>query len=172
MGRRAKRDETAIIKRRSEVARLYLAGVDQVAIAERLAVDQSTVSRDLAALRKEWSASATADIGDHIAEALARLDALERAAWQAWERSGGKRQTVREKKGGPGTGKDTPVEVTTTTEVLTGDPRYLERVHSCIERRCRLLGLDKPTGVDITSKGEVCKIYLVGPNGATPMSMV
>ena len=37
------------------------------------------------------------------------------------------------------------LETITKSEELAGDPRFLGAVLKCVERRCRLLGLDAPT---------------------------
>lgn len=38
--------------------------------------------------------------------------------------------------------------------VNMGDPRYLAGVQWCIEIRCKLLGIEAPKRVDVTSAGE------------------
>lgn len=69
---------SAVAERRRKVAALDLRHVDQVDIARQLDVDQSTVSRDLAALRAEWRAAAVADTDERAARELAELDDMER----------------------------------------------------------------------------------------------
>ena len=78
---------------------------------------------------------------------------MRREYWQAWIRSTeDKEATLTEK-----------VEATTTTrskaqirkEGQAGDPRFLAGVQWCIERRCKLIGLDAPEKHDITSHDRV-----------------
>jgi hypothetical protein len=67
-------------ERRRKVAALYLRHVDQEDIARQLGVDQSTVSRDVAALRSDWRSAAGSDTAEHIAVEVAELDLMERDA--------------------------------------------------------------------------------------------
>ena len=98
-------------------ARLYLAGNSQREIAERVGVTQQQVSLDLEEIRGRWSHAAEGALLEARAQELAKLDHLERTAWEAWDAS---------KASGP------------------GDPRFLQRVLNCIERRVKILGLDAP----------------------------
>ena len=130
--------------RRALVSELYLKGKTQAEIAEQLGVDQSTISRDLTALQKQWKDSAIRNLDEAKARELAKIDALERTYWDAWERSVGQTQIKTIKAKGDPKGAPGQAEQTIRTEDLNGDPRYLAGVMSCIERRCRLLGIDAP----------------------------
>jgi hypothetical protein len=64
-------------ERRRQVAALWLAGHrNQQRIAETLKVNQSTISKDLKALKDEWRAQALEDIDDAKAEDIQRIDQL------------------------------------------------------------------------------------------------
>lgn len=162
-------EETEVLNRRRLVAELYLRGETQVSIAERLGVSQPTVSRDLVAIREEWKARAIEDFKAFIGDALAKIDRLELEYWTAWQSSVGEHTKRTEKlaaadastgAGSPGAVSlptivsIVPIEVTVVTEKLAGDPRFLDGINRCIERRCRLLGLDAPQRTDITSGGK------------------
>lgn len=161
------RQSTELTLRRAKVMDLYLKGESQPAIARKLKLSQPTVSRDLEHCREEWKARAAEDFKAHVAESLARVDRLELEAWRAWERSVGthKKRVEKSEPTIPAPTQETmdplpamaPVdavtEVTVTTEKLNGDPRYLERIAGCIDRRIKLLGLDAPKRVDVTSGG-------------------
>ncbi len=154
------RQSTELTLRRAKVMDLYLKGESQPAIARKLKLSQPTVSRDLEHCRDEWKQRA--------AESLARVDRLELEAWRAWERSVGthKKRVEKSEPTVPVPEQEStdqpaalaPVdaitEVTVTTEKLTGDPRYMERIAWCIDRRAKLLGLDAPKRVDVTSGGQ------------------
>jgi len=71
MGHRTK---SQLARDRRKVADLYLKGVIQVDIAEKLSISQTTVSRDLKYLQKEWQSSALVDIDERKAEELAKVD--------------------------------------------------------------------------------------------------
>lgn len=142
--RRRKGSELARDKR--QIARWYLAGMKQAEIAEKLGIDQSTVSRDLKALQAEWQESTLIDIDAERRKALARIDQLEIEYYEAWLRSCQPKETEASKLvTDQGAGERN--EASLRTEQRDGDPRYLAGVQWCIERRCKLLGLDAPTKI-------------------------
>lgn len=146
----------AIARRRAKVAAMYLLGDTQQEIAKAVGVSQVTVSYDLAAVRKQWLASSLRDFDAMKGEELARLELLEREAWEAWSRSRSAETSSRTEKvlacepAGPVTSKGTvhtpaaliPTKVIreVTTSGRTGDPRYLLQVFRCVEARLKLLG--------------------------------
>ena len=77
MGGRRARTDTTIADRRRLVAGLYARRKTEETIAYELNVAQSTVSRDIAALKQQWRKAAAEDIADVIAQELAELDASE-----------------------------------------------------------------------------------------------
>jgi len=125
------------------VADLYLSGTIQAEIAEQLEVNQSTISRDLKSLRKAWLASALVAIDKAKAQELAKIDRLEREYWTAWVRSCGDTETVKQR-GKPGSKGISTDSIEKTSKEQSGDPRFLAGVQWCIERRCKLFGLDEP----------------------------
>lgn len=141
-----------------DVAHLYLKGRTQHEIAERLSADgdrgysvtQQTVSNDLREIRRRWQESAVCDFGAAMALELAKIDNAEREAWEAWHRSIGQRviTTAGRDNGGTGNGRG---RAQVRTEDQFGDPRYLAQIQSCIDRRCKLLGLDAPVKVAPTN---------------------
>lgn len=109
-------------------AALYLQGKTQTEIAAALGVCQQQVSYDLEIVRQRWLESSVLDFNTKKAEELARIDNLERVAWESWERS----QTIYGKDGKPLKRKS------------PGDPRFLKQVEACIEKRVKILGLNAP----------------------------
>jgi predicted transcriptional regulator len=157
-------EELAQLQRRKRVAELYLAGLTQWETAEKLGVVQSTVSKDLAVIRGEWLASALQDFDARKAEELAKVDRLERVALDAWERSCRDAVSVAtttgrtDKEGAP-----LPDQVTTTVKGQAGDPRFLERVAWCVNKRCEILGLDSPKRLSpVNPDGTPFKVYVGG----------
>jgi len=67
-------------KRRLQVAELYLRRLRQVEIAELLEVDQGTISRDIAYLRKRWQREAQEGLEGRIGQELAELTEMDREA--------------------------------------------------------------------------------------------
>lgn len=136
-------DKTSILVRRRHVSRLALAGVKNQEIADELGVDIAAVRSDLTHLSKQWKREAKRSTDKLIREQLGRLSTLEAEYWEAWEAS--KKPTTKtskQTKKSTKNGDETTAKVDTTT--TSGDPRFLEGVHKCIEQRRKLLGLDAP----------------------------
>ena len=151
-----------IAKRRQLVADLYLSGMVQALIAERLGCSQPTVHRDLKALQKAWLESALIDIDEAKARELAKVDKLEREYWTAWERSCEDAETVRQK-GAPGAEGIKTESIEKTSKGQAGDPRFLAGVQWCIERRCKIIGIDAPQRQELTGRdGGPIKTEAVG----------
>lgn len=140
--------------RQSEISRYYLQGKTQLEIADLLSCSVGTVNRDLQILNKRWLESAQADINARKARELAKLDRLEGQAWESFflsnrviEKGQGKRKTPSAKSGG----RDKESFNQFVKEVETaGDPRFLNIVADCIERRCRIIGIDAPGKIEVT----------------------
>jgi hypothetical protein len=172
-------EKLAILERRRHVAARYLRSQTQGEIARSLEVDIRTIKRDLAFIRQEWRQDAVRDVGEWQAAELAKLDALERTCWEAWERSLLAREiseTRRVQDDAP-PGKDDEsgphrarVEALLRREQRDGNPRFLEGVLSCIKRRCEILGLDAPKGGEPVTQTNVVLNWglLVGRPPAGP----
>lgn len=79
---RAKGKELERESRRREVAAILLSGItNQTAIAEQLGVDQSTISRDISHVKKQWQVEAVQDIGEAKGKDLERTESLIVALW-------------------------------------------------------------------------------------------
>lgn len=134
------RKKTELADRRKDVATRYLRGEQQAEIAGALGVDIATISRDLATLRSLWLESAVRDFDAARAQELAKIDAVEREYWEAWERSKQNKEISTQE-----IGADKKVKkASLRKEGQSGNPAYLDGVLKCIERRCQILGLDAP----------------------------
>ena len=143
-----RRDAAQLARDRRRIAEMYLHGVLQADIADELHIDQSTVSRDLKALQDEWRASSLIDIDEAKARELARIDELERTYWDGWRRS--KEDAEIERTRATETQRDGKrYEAGTEKRGQAGDPRFLQGVGWCIERRCKLVGIDAPEKQEI-----------------------
>jgi transposase len=76
--------------RRSLVGKMYLSHVAQDEIARRLKVDQSTISRDIKALKKQWMQDGAKDIAEFISQEIAELNEMEQQAAIEFGAKGGK----------------------------------------------------------------------------------
>lgn len=144
------RTEDQIRQDRARAAELYKEGWTQSRIAQEIGVSQAQISYDLAAIRKEWRESALRDFDAAKMRELEKIDLIESEAWEAYHRSKEERQkAVKEKVEGDTSGR-TKVQV--TTEKVDGDPRFLSQIMACIDRRCKILGINAPERHELTGK--------------------
>ena len=122
--------------RREKVAKLYLEGKTQNELAALFGVNQSTISRDLEAIRKQWQEQALLHFDEIKSHELARIDRLEREYWDAWEESKKNAETVVQKAKEDGT-----KEATKTSKGQSGNPSFLAGIQWCIEQRLKIFGV-------------------------------
>jgi len=148
-----KRSNFQVKQDRVKIAEQYLRGHSQSEIADKLGLTQQQISYDLQAIQAEWLKNTTMALDEYKARELAKIDHAERCYWEAWERSieEFRSRTIKAK----GIKADQKIqakpeqaEQTIYTENRCGDPRFLDGVLKCIERRCKLLGLDAPAKVE------------------------
>ena len=134
---------------REEIARRLLRGETQAAVARDLGVSRSQVGYDLDVLRRRWVQDSLTAFDARVAIELAKLEELERTCWEAWERSRGafSRTTTRSRQNVSRSG--TQGEATVERHERDGDPRFLEGILKCIDRRIRLVGADAPIRIDL-----------------------
>ena len=161
-----------IDERRRRVSELYLRAVRQVDIADELDVTQGTISTDIAWLRKQWREEFLHNVDERVSDELARIDELERVAWEAWERSVGEvKQSTTERVGRDLAAIDEGARGIQREKLVVhkrdqaGDPAFLARVAWCIQRRCELLGLDSPQRHELTgSDGAPVELIVAFPH--------
>lgn len=156
-------DSVRVAQRRQKVAELYLKGLTQWEIAHQMGVAQVTISRDLRKLQKRWLARAESDLLRKRAMELAKIDRVERMAWEGWTKSTADAVTVttRMERGSPPPSSaasrlrgasaracrgvsNHPTARRVLERVVRGqcgDVRFLEMVCKCIDQRSKLLGL-------------------------------
>ncbi len=144
MGRNLKavrlRKRSSLDERRARVAKLYHQGVMLKDIASTVKVSVLTVQKDLAALHAQWLEDGKAMYAQRQVGELQRLDALEAEAAEAWAKS--KEISITEMDETSVGGKDGEKTISRTTRRhQVGDPRFLVEMRSCIEQRCKILGL-------------------------------
>lgn len=139
-----------IEKRRQDISALYLQQKTQVEIAVLLGMDQQLVSYDLKAIHARWLKEAVQNLDERKALELQKIDAVEREAWAAWERSQAPRKiTLTESteggesilENGTRVPKSPLRKASVRREGQGGDPRFLERIQKCIDQRCAILGV-------------------------------
>jgi len=128
----------ATAQRRQMITELYLQGWSQSEIAQHLEVAQSTISKDVQHVRRQWEKSALRNFDQLRAQEVHKLDFVEREAWAAWERSQKPSQSAVVTDQGGATGQRTRKSL----KHQIGDPRFLDQVNKCVAQRRALMGLD------------------------------
>lgn len=120
-----------------------------------------TVNNDINALIKEWEKDRISEINKQKLIELEKVNKLERTYWMAWEKSIEDYEKKAKKiKGALGTDKKgnalkpSEQELQTTNMISFGNPAYLAGIERCIERRCKILGINAPKEVDVKTNGE------------------
>ena len=163
----------------ARIAELYLSGTKQADIAATLGVSQPQISYELKKLQKRWAASAIRNLDAAKGEELAKIDNLELEYWACWRKSGGevKSKSVEREKivldeenkihkgaaglaqvGAEGVKEGEIVRTIERSEIRIGETKFLDGVQWCIERRCKLLGIDVPAKASIT--GDILAAYI------------
>lgn len=150
---RPKRGKFEIKKTRNQIVELYIQGKYQSEIGEMLSLSQPQISYDLKLIQKEWAKKTTFNLDEYKKKELARIDLIEREAWIEWDRS--KKEIESRTTKAMGVKKDkkgklssSAIDNTNKTQGRIGDSKFLEVVLKCIERRCKLLGIDAPAKVE------------------------
>ena len=108
-------------------------------VAETIGISESTASRDIAAVKKLWREEMIEHVDVMVARDLAELGMVKQEAWWCYEQS-------------VANGEHTETETVladgkTITTTVTSNPKAdlnaLKLVQSCIEKKRKILGLDK-----------------------------
>jgi len=91
------------------------------------------------------------------ARELAKVDRLEREYWTAWGRSCKDAETLRQEGSG-----EKPSRVVKIKRPRNGDPAFLRGVQWCIERRCKIIGVDAPSKSELTGKDGREIVFRIG----------
>ena len=139
--------ELYLSERQLAVADLYFRKhLSAEKIAIQLGVHINTVYNDKAKILKEYQMKRLEKVQTYLNMMDLQLNAVEREAWDAWERSIGKNTKKVRKSNSDGEWE----EIITETE-LVGDPRFLTIILSAQDRRIRIFGLDQPKEIIIST---------------------
>ena len=122
---------------------MYLRSEPQWKIAQHFGVHPGQISRDLRVIQKQWQEQTQLNLDEAKVRELAKLDEIERQAWDAWEKSRKDAETM-EVTGMAQGGRGKPDKVKKITKGQAGDSRFLAIVLECQKRRAEILGLDAP----------------------------
>ena len=127
--------------RRRQVARLLAmqGGMTGKEVAETIGISESTASRDIAAVKKLWREEMIEHVDVMVARDLAELGMVKQEAWWCYQQSiENGEETVTETVLADGK------EIVTTVKTNPkADLHALKLVQSCIEKKRKILGLDK-----------------------------
>ena len=151
--KRAVKTDVRAHERRTRIAALYLKGIRSYRdIAKEMGVVISTVCKDLKAIKEDWKQLYAKDFSEAVAEVLAEIEVVKQTAWLEWEKSRGTHRKIRREKKPGQKGITESIE----TEELCGDPRYLDKVEWCINKKIEILGLEAPKKInmDVGASGD------------------
>lgn len=129
----------------------------QQQIADKLGMTRQMVGYDIKQMKREWMARAHASRDKHMAAELRRYDDLERTYREQWLKSQEDvTVTTRHYEPDPDNTAQ-PRLVRMDTRVIpggAGEEKWLVRIESVMAQRRKMLGVDAPVGLDVTSKGD------------------
>lgn len=133
-------------------------------------VAKSTVGRDIQACREEWRAERVRDVDEWVSSELARLSLAEEQLWRAMRKSSApsRKTLVRSRQVLVGDEVRTLTNTWTETTEREADPRYFKVLVDIVDRRSKLLGLDRPRSIDLNAFGAVFTVDL--GNSGPPLS--
>ena len=131
-----------------------LKGMPQHKMAEQLAVTAAQICYDLRIITAEWQKNTLSDIEAIKAIEIEKINKTEYEAWEAWERSKSDRQTTR-----TGTNNNGSYEETVTS-TSCGDPRYLEVIMKCCNKRLEIFGA---LGKDAAGAANTGQVFVLRP---------
>ena len=150
-----KRTKPQIEKDEILISNLYLKGYSYRAIAKVFKEDKDRkyslshvqIGEDIKRMLSEWKADRETNIDEWVNIELEKIAKLEQEYWEAWEKSKTDYTKVKHKTGRNYLGESE--EKTIEESIMLGDPRFLAGIERCIQKRCDLLGLDKPKELTI-----------------------
>lgn len=161
-----------------------------------ISVSVSTVSSYIKKFIKEHKAERLEALDDQKRTELMKLDRLEQVYWAAWEQSvgifvsrsyGGWEKGIEGAKGAgvkklsiniedniisdsakaaARNSKENKKYVNITETASVGDVRFLMGVERCIEKRCKLLGLDAPIVIEDKTRKRVSRVINISVHGS------
>jgi hypothetical protein len=142
----AKNTRTQLERERDldSLATHYLHGKTHTELASLFGVSRQQITYDLRTLQQRWLASSLVNFDAAKAKELAKIDALERTYYEAWERSLGQKETkTAERTSGVATDR---VKAVSRQEQRDGNPAFLLGIQWCIQQRCKVLAIvQKPS---------------------------
>lgn len=133
-----------------DISRLYLRGyglaqiTDWISVNRDYALSGDSIRQDLRKIHRLWLDEMLVNYDEVMARELARIDNLEFAYWQEYERSKQDAVELEEERTRGVSGMTKEERTRKKTSARLADTRYLAGVQWCIEQRCKMLGLYAP----------------------------
>lgn len=165
-----KRGPASICKDRLEIIEYYLQGKNYREIAtliskeRKYSISHATVATDVKFVLNEWKEQREDKVELYITIELAKIDKLEREYWEAWEKSK-ENYTAKANKTQTGTttrGDIMLIEKAEREVIECGDPRFLQGIERCVQKRIDLLGLEAAKTLNIMNISETT-VFRVKP---------
>jgi hypothetical protein len=166
----AKRDELERERDFGFEASLYLRGATLQKISDALAdfylkeegremkLSLRSILNDLEVIHQRWINSALVDFSAAKAKELAKLDEVERACWEGFNKAMAKKvtETVNES---DGDGEKPAKRYRSTVkedDVISGK-YWIDTILACIDKRCKILGLFSPEKYQVDWRADAAK---------------
>lgn len=160
-----KRSKQQIIDDRAKIADMFLKSYSHRQITEQLnaqnpySLSAQQILRDIHVIISDWKTSTSALIDERMEQDLMKLEKIENEAWEAWDRSRGKKITK------TATESDGVKTKQIKEEQLIGEPKFLDLIRQVLQDRANLLGYMAPKKVDTSVSISVTnKIAEMGPD--------
>lgn len=143
------------------ISEMYLKGYSYRQIATLIEKDKTRnytlshvqIGDDVKRMINDWREEQSSNIDNYVAHELQKIAYLEQQYHAAWEKSIKNFTRIKTKTANNYLG---PSEEETQEEMVQyGDPRFLQGIERCIQKRCDLLGLDKPKTINIKTSMDV-----------------
>lgn len=121
-------------ERIERVIKMYLTGKSALEIANATGVNRQAVYQDLRIARRIWRKRNDRAAESLVAEEVAKIDRIEAAAWDAWERS--QQDAVEITEDATADGKKSTSK---KTKGQAGGAQYLTVALACVDKRCKML---------------------------------
>jgi len=157
----SKRNKADIEADDKSISDLYLKGYSYREIERLFKADKTRkhtlshtqIGTDMNRMLKDWRKDRESSIDEWVNAELLKLDKLEQTYWASFEKSIKALTKTKTKTGSNSFGA---IDETTMEDMLMlGDPRYLQGIERCIQKRCDLLGLDMPKEISIKTNLDV-----------------
>ena len=103
---------------------------------------RALIEKDILSIKLEWQQSRLSNVNELLGRELAKIEKVEKEAWSEYYRSREDAEKFIDKTFNSQGEGPAPTQKIRQVEGRIANPKFLERICWCIERRIKLLGLD------------------------------